>query len=193
MEKNIKLYKQHGNTCGIACMLMILEYYGIIKANKYYEKKYYNIYKSHFLDGVPFSAIAYHLVKQNLVVSIFHSEKYLFKKNDYLDSSMFESLINEYKMFLKSAKEKNLKIVNRIEIDCNLLKEKLDDNNFIILAGQIDNNLHAILLSGYIDNNFIVYDPLESNKQIKSFNEINTFMNTSIGKWFITVKEKGVG
>lgn len=59
MKKNIKIYKQKGNTCAIACMLMVLEYYKIIsKSNWLYEKKYYNFYKSKYVDGTPFSALA---------------------------------------------------------------------------------------------------------------------------------------
>ena len=42
MIKNINPYKQHGMTCAIACMLMVLEYYKIIpKANYLYEQKYF--------------------------------------------------------------------------------------------------------------------------------------------------------
>lgn len=47
MELAVKNYKQKGMTCSIACLLMVLEYYNLIpKAVSFYEKKYYNLYKS---------------------------------------------------------------------------------------------------------------------------------------------------
>ena len=45
----------------------------------------------------------------------------------------------------------------------------------------------------YHDNNenkFIVCDPLYKMKQMRTFEEIDNFMNTSIGKWFISVNNK---
>ena len=74
MEKNIKHYKQRRNTCAICCMLMVLSCYNVIdKINWYDERRLYRIYKSKYIDGVPFSAILYHLSKNNLDVSIYHS------------------------------------------------------------------------------------------------------------------------
>lgn len=36
MDKNVRPYKQRGNICAIACMMMVLEYYKVItKANWY--------------------------------------------------------------------------------------------------------------------------------------------------------------
>lgn len=65
MGKDIKLYKQRGNTCAICCMLMALNYYNLIdKINWYDERRLYSIYKSKYIDGVPFSAILYHLSKK---------------------------------------------------------------------------------------------------------------------------------
>ncbi len=74
MEKKIKPYKQRGDTCTIACMLMVLEYYHIIpKANGIYERKYNRAYHSHYLTGTPLSAIAWHFSKNDLEVQLIHS------------------------------------------------------------------------------------------------------------------------
>lgn len=72
----------------------------------------------------------------------------------------------------------------------NLLKEKLEQGNLIILAGELTGGYHAVLLTGYNENNFIVCDPLYKNKQTRTFEEIEKYMDTSIGKWFIAVNEK---
>lgn len=42
----------------------------------------------------------------------------------------------------------------------------------------------------YDENKFIVCDPLYKMKQMRTFEEIDNFMNTSIGKWFISVNNK---
>ena len=83
-----------------------------------------------------------------------------------------------------------LKFIKGINVNIKLLKEKLSNNNLIMLAGKIDNIYHSILLSEYVDNGFIVHDPLDKDKKIMSYNEINNYMNTNIGKWFIIINDK---
>lgn len=191
MGKDIKLYKQRGNTCTICCMLMALNYYNLIdKINWYDERRLYSIYKSKYIDGVLFSAILYHLSKKNLVVSIYHSENNLFKNNNVFDDEIFNLLLNEYNEFLSIAIRSGAKVYNGVNINVQLLKEKLFDNNLIILAGKVNDEFHSILLSDWYDNKFVVYDPLCNDVKLLSFNEINDFMSTDIGKWFIVINDK---
>lgn len=191
MEKDIKHYKQRGSTCTICCMLMALNYYNLIdKINWYDERRLYRIYKSKYIDGVPFSAILYHLSKKNLFVSIYHSENNLFKNNDVFDDEIFNLLLNEYNEFLNVAIKSGAKVYNGVNINVQLLKEKLLDNNLIILAGKVNDEFHSILLNDCYDNKFEVYDPLCNDKKLLSFNEIYDFMNTDIGKWFIVINDK---
>lgn len=191
MKKNIKHYKQRGNTCAICCMLMVLNYYNVIdKINWYDERRLYRIYKSKYIDGVPFSAILYHLSKNNLSLSVYHSENNLFKNNNVFNDEIFNLLLNEYNDFLDNAIKYGAKVYKGVNINIELLKEKLSDNNLIILAGMVDNIYHSILLSEWVDNGFIVHDSLNKDKKLMSYNEINNYMNTNIGKWFIVVNDK---
>ena len=191
MKKNIKHYKQRGNTCAICCMLMVLSCYNVIdKINWYDERRLYRIYKSKYIDGVPFSAILYHLSKNNLDVSIYHSENNLFKNSNVFNDETFELLLNEYNVFLDNSIKYGAKVYKGVNVNIKLLKEKLSENNLIMLAGKIDNIYHSILLSEYVDNGFIVHDPLDKDKKIMSYNEINNYMNTNIGKWFIIINDK---
>lgn len=191
MKKNMKHYKQRGNTCAICCMLMVLSCYNVIdKINWYDERRLYRIYKSKYIDGVPFSAILYHLSKNNLDVSIYHSENNLFKNSNVFNDETFELLLNEYNVFLDNAIKYGAKVYKGVNVNIKLLKEKLSENNLIMLAGKIDNIYHSILLSEYVDNGFIVHDPLDKDKKIMSYNEINNYMNTNIGKWFIIINDK---
>ena len=172
-------------------MLMILSYYNVIdKINWYDERRLYRIYKSKYIDGVPFSAILYHLSKNNLDVSIYHSENCLFKNSNVFNDETFELLLNEYNVFLDNAIKYGAKVYKGVNVNIKLLKEKLGENNLIMLAGKIDNIYHSILLSEYVDNGFIVLDPLDKDKKIMSYNEINNYMNTNIGKWFIIINDK---
>ena len=191
MEKNIRLYRQRGDTCAIVCMMMVLEYYKIIdKANWYDEKRLYKIYGSKHMSGTPFSALAYHMSKNGLKVTLYHEDINLFNNNyGVLDNYDFELSMNEYKENLNIAKKSGTTVINGIDININLLKEMLDEDNFIILAGELSGRYHAILLIGYDEKGFIVCDPLYKDKQVRTFEEIEKYMDTSIGKWFISVND----
>lgn len=192
MDKNVRPYKQRGDTCAIVCMMMVLEYYKIMdKANWYDERRLYKIYGSKYMSGTPFSALAYHMSKNGLDITIYHADLNLFNNNRrVLDNYDFELAMDEYKENLNSAKKNGTKVINGIDINTELLKEKLQDGNLVILAGEIFGGYHAILLTGYDDKGFIVCDPLYKDKQTRTFDEIEQYMNTSIGKWFITVNDK---
>jgi len=192
MVKEINPYKQKGMTCAIACMLMILEYYKIIpKANYQYEKKYFKLYHSYYLEGTPFSALAWHFAKNNLETEIVHSEKQIFNNDQgVLSKEIFNNSLCEYNNFLLRASEKGAKIDNGRNIDCKYLKSKLEEDKLIILAGNCGAGLHAILLCGYDQNNFVVCDPLYKQKQKRTFEEIEKFMDTPFGKWCVIVNSK---
>lgn len=192
MDKDVRPYKQKGDTCAVVCMLMVLEYYKIIpKANWYDERRLYRIYKSKYMSGTPFAAIAFYMSKKGLKTTIYHENINLFKNDQgTIDKIDFKLAMDEYKEYLKYAKNNDTKIINGININIDLLKQELQNNNLVILAGEISGGYHAILLTGYDQNSFKVCDPLYKTKQNKIFKEIDKFMDTSIGKWFISINNK---
>ena len=192
MDKNVRPYKQRGDTCAIVCMMMILEYYKIIpKVNWYDERRLYRIYGSKYMPGTPFSALAFYMAKNGLETTICHENKSLFKNEQaIIDNNEFNLAMDEYKEYLKYAENFGAKVVKGLNITVNILKQKLQVGNLVILAGEIPNGYHAILLTGYDQDKFIVCDPLYKVKQNRTFEEIETFMNTNIGKWFISVNDK---
>lgn len=189
MEKDVRPYKQRGMTCAIACMLMVLEYNKIIpKADWVYERKYFNSYRSRYMEGTPFSALAWHTAKNGLDTEIMHSEKNIFNNSEqWLPDIVFEKAMEEYSRFLEGAKNKGATVTNGCDINCGILKQKLEDDKLVILAGQSGPYLHAILLCGYEDAKFIVCDPLYKQKQTRTFEEIDDFMTTPLGKWCVVV------
>ncbi len=192
MKKDIRIYTQKGMTCAICCMLMVLEYYNLIdKANKLLERKFYKIYRSHYLDGVPFSAVAYHFSKNGLDTKIVHSEINHFSNDKKaLPDSIFNDSLKEYQDFLDLAHKNGAIVEDGKKIDAQLLKEELENNRLVILAGNHGNILHAILLSGYENDKFIICDPLCKEYRYLSHEKIESFMNTQIGKWYISVAKK---
>ena len=198
MEKDVKIYKQRGDTCASACMMMALEYFKVMeKANWYDEKRYYRIYGSRYLSGTPFSALAFHFSKNGLDTKIFHQDSNLFNNDrNVLSDVDFQYAMREYKEMLDRAKLNGTDVINGIKIDSKLIKDELESGNIVIVAGELFQGCyHAVLISGYDNNQFIICDPLYKTKQIKTEEELNKFMDTSIGKWFISVnnnsKNKG--
>lgn len=190
IEFNIKPYKQHRNNCAIACMLMILEYYQIIsKANYFYEKEYEKRYHSRHMDGTPFSAIAYHLSKNHLKVKLIHSEQsYFTNQTHFLLDHVFQNTMQEYQSYLNGVIEMGGEVKTGVDLTVSFLKEQLQNGYLIISAGMVGKVLHAILICGYDFDKFIICDPLYRKRQIKSQEELETFMSTPIGKWCILVK-----
>lgn len=192
MEKNVRLYKQRGDTCAIACMMMALEYFGVMqKANWYDERRYYRIYGSKYMSGTPFSALAFHFSKNGLDTTLYHQDLTLFNNDKgVLSKEDFQFAMSEYKEILDRAKLTGTNVVNGIKINSQLIRKELEKGNLAIVAGEIPGGYHAILISGYDDNKFIVCDPLFKAKKLKTEEELDEFMNTSIGKWFISVNNK---
>ena len=190
MEKEIKSYQQRGDTCAIVCMLMVLEYYGLIpEINKYYEEKYYRIYKSKYMEGTPLAALAWHFAKNGLDTEIVHSNKEIFNNDkDFIDKSIYDNLMEEYKTFLKQAEGVGARVYKGIDLNSNLIREKLEMGYLVILAGAVDGVLHTVLISKYKDSMYIVNNPLYKVKQLWSEEELIKYMNTQIGRWGIFVK-----
>lgn len=189
MDKKVKPYKQRGDTCAV---VMVLEYYKIIaKANWYDERRLYKIYRSKYMTGTPFAALAFHLAKNGLETTICHEDKDLFNnKREVIDNDAFKLAMDEYKTYLEYAVSRGANVICGVDITIELLKRKLLEDNLVILAGKFQNCYHAILLVGYDNDSFTLCDPLYKEKQIRTSEEIKKFMNTDIGKWFISVNNR---
>ena len=189
--KEVIHYRQHGSTCVVCCMLMLLEYYGVIsKVIKYDESRLFKKLKSSYMEGTPFSAAAWYLAKEGLMCELIHSQEKVFKNDNYIDDETYDCLMDEYLKWCEYSINKGVIINNGVDISCYLLKEKIDCGNKIILAGMVGKILHAILIEGYNDESFVVCDPLKKEKELVKYNQIEEFMNTPLGKWCICVKKK---
>ena len=191
MDRDVRPYKQKGNTCAIVCMMMLLEFYEIIpKADWQKERMYYRGFHSIYMEGTPFAALAWFMTNSGLKVKMIHSEKELFKYNqNFIDKDTFNAAVKEYKEYIQKALETGAEIENGIDFTSKDIKKQLENNIFVILAGIVNNYLHAILITGYDEKGFIICDPLYKQKQYKTFKEIDEFMQTPIGKWCLYVSK----
>ena len=145
MDKNVRIYKQRGDTCAIACMMMALEYFEVMeKANWYDEKRYYRIYGSKYMSGTPFSALAFHFSKNGLDTSLYHEDLNLFNNNKgALSKEDFQFAMSEYTEMLDRAKMNGANIINGITINSQLIRKELEKGNIVIVAGEIPGAYHA--------------------------------------------------
>lgn len=191
MDKDVKPYKQRGNTCAVVCMMMLLEYYKIIpKADWQKERMYYRGFRSKYMEGTPFAAMAWFMTNKGLDVKMIHSENDLFKnENEYIENNIFNLAVEEYKDYVDKAVAIGAKIENGVDFHCEDIKRKLENDGFVILSGMVNNYLHAVLVTGYDETGFIICDPLYKQKQHRTFEEVEEFIKTPIGKWCLYVSK----
>ena len=141
--------------------------------------------------GTPFSTIAEYLSKKDFDIEVIHSDKNLFHNdNSYLDNGTFIIGMNEYKQHLDKAIKNGVELTTDCEISADLIREKLKNNNMVMLAGHCGYYLHAELVCGYDNDNFIVFDPLKGCKKKMSEEELIRYSKTPIGEWCLSIKRK---
>lgn len=166
MCKNIKLYRQHGPTCAIASLMMLMNYYGVIdKCNRLIERELYRKYKSKLIDGAHFSGIAYYLQKNRIDVELLHSESQYFSNNKGYMPEM-EYILNEYKEFIENS---NIKTYCNVNITPDFIRKELEDGKLIMLAGNAGKELHSVLVCGYNNNQFFICDPLLKERKKNNY------------------------
>ena len=200
MRKKIRFYKQHSmETCGPACLLMLLDLYGKIEyPTQKQEMKLYSLYRSKAFRGVNGAAIANCLSKNGLEVRLIHSSpQKMDNRDEYFQKELFTKLLAEYQSEAEKCSQ-DITITTGTGITCEVLRQELDAGRQIILETLIpgdadgihDQVLHWIIVYGYKGELFQVCDPLSSKLELTA-GELETYMDTPIGKIYIGVGEKG--
>ena len=199
MHKKIRFYKQHTmETCGPACMLMLLDLYRRVEyPTPKQEAKLYSLYKSRAFKGVNGAAIADCLSKNNLEVTLFQSfRNKMDNRDDYYSEELYESLRREYQAALEKCTDR-INLITDAVITCELFKQELDSGKQIILQcivpgnadGIHDHTLHWIVVYGYEEDEFLVCDPLSSKIRITE-EALENYMDTPIGRICVVTGEK---
>lgn len=198
MRNKIRFYKQHTmETCGSACMLMLLDLYRKVKyPTPKQEMKLYSLYRSSAFKGVNGAAIANCLSKNNLDITLIQSfHQKMENLDDYYSEELYESLQEEYQSSVEKCVNR-IKLITDTVITCDLLKKELDSGKQIVLQcivpgnadGIHDHTLHWIVVYGYEEDEFLVCDPLSSKIRITT-EAMENYMDTPIGNVCITVGE----
>ena len=111
------------------------------------------------MDGAHYSGIANLLARQGLNVKLLHSEKTFFKNENNFIPDSYNELLDEYKQYLRNVNGEKLDVKCGVNINEKLLKEALQNNNLILLAGTQGEFLHSIVICGYENNRFIICNP----------------------------------
>ena len=198
MKKKIRFYKQHTmETCGPACMLMLLDLYGRVHyPTPKQEMKLYGLFRSKSFMGVNGAAIAHCLSRNGLSIHLAHSSSQMMdNRNEYFPAELFPLLLEEYRAEVEKCRDR-IRISTGVDITCATFRQELDADRQIILEtiipgdadGVHDHVLHWILLYGYEKDTFLACDPLRSKIRLTEA-ELNTYMDTPIGKIYIAVGE----
>ena len=198
MRKKLRFYKQHSmETCGPACMLMLLDLYGKIEyPTPKQEMKLYSLYRSKAFKGVNGAAIANCLSKNGLNVHLAHSSAEMMdNRGGYFTDELYTALLAEYRA--EAAKcDGKIEISTGVGITCDTLRQELDAGRQIILEtiipgdadGIHDHVLHWVVVYGYEDDLFCVCDPFSSKIKLTT-KELEGYMDKPIGRIYIAVSE----
>ena len=196
MRKKLRFYKQHSlETCGPACMLMLLDLYGKIEyPTPKQEMKLYSLYRSKVFKGVNGAAIANCLSRNGLNVHLVHSSAEMMdNRGGYFTDELYEALLTEYRTETAKSDGK-IDISTGARITCDTLRQELDAGRQVILEtiipgdadGIHDYVLHWAVVYGYEADVFHVCDPLSSKIKLTS-KELENYMDTPIGRIYIAV------
>lgn len=199
MRKKIRFYKQHTmETCGPACMLMILDLYRKVEyPTPKQETRLYSLFRSRAFKGTNGASIAGCLSANHLEISLLHSSRQMMDNRDqYYPEDLYEALLSEYRKDAEKCADR-IHLETGADITCRTMKQALDAGRQIILQcivpgnadGMHDHTLHWIVVYGYEGDEFLVCDPLSSKIRITE-EAMEQYMDTPIGRICILIGEK---
>lgn len=194
----VRFWKQHTmETCGIACVLMALDAFGIDYPTVGKEQHLYQRLRSKAAPGTEGGAIACALARYGLDVTLAYSGTELIdNKSGYYPPELYEALMAEQHALLERAQDM-LKTEPDTMIDAAFLREQLAQERLIILQicipgdadGVHDRVLHGVLLYGCEGDAFLLCDPLSGRVRLPEAALLSA-MRTPVGMMAISVGRK---
>ena len=198
MKRKVRFFRQHSlETCGISCMLMVLDAFGkVLYPTEKQERKLYGIYRCRAFKGTLASAIADCLSANGLNVEVYHSSRrFLDNQNGYYPEPLYQAMLEEYTKTIERIRDRVF-----VETGCRIAtdwyRERLDEGKLLIVQclvpggadGMHDETLHWILLYGYEEDEFLACDPL-SHKIRLTGSEAERYTHTPAGSICVAVGE----
>jgi len=191
MDRQVTPFSQHGLTCSAACLTMVAAHFGLVELSEEFEEEVVEASKSNLTIGQHYSGVAAKAVSLGLETILVHSAPQMFDNSQHwLPSGLFESLMAEYRTYLGKIEGHRLA---RVEYGKRLtpedLRKYLEDGYLVIVAGVISGEiLHSILLTGYNSEGSLVIDPIGGRKRQMRDRELESFMDTKIGRWIMALR-----
>ena len=211
MRNKIRFYAQHSpkfwepsmETCGAACVLMLLDYYRRISypTSKMELEKLYPKYRVNGYKGMTGAAVANCLSCSNNglnvhLVQSFHSV--MDNRGGFFPQDIYDMIMASHEMHLSKCKDR-IQFSAGKDFDLDFLKQELENRKKIVLECFIPEDpdappsvLHWVILEDYDAHTrlFRVRDP---NPKVKLLflneAELEAYMDTPIGKICITVSD----
>ena len=198
MKRKLRYFRQHTlETCGISCILMILDYFHRIQyPTEKQERKLYSLYRCRSFCGVHAASAAECLSKNRLSVALYHSSpRGLENRDNYFPEALFCAIFDEYQAALDRAGDR-IHVEYGVDLTPKWLQTQMASGKLAMLQcivpgdadGLHDHVLHWILCYGCRDKEFMICDPIpQSGKLVLSEAELTHYMDTPIGKCAVVV------
>lgn len=192
------VYRQgKSESCGAACILMILDFFGKVKYPRVkQERKLYNLYRSKAFKGMNAAAVADCLSDDHNYMAVHLRQSFahaMDNRDGYFDEELYQALANEY---FESERKCADRIAHTVgdRINCDTLRQALDARKLIMVQcivpgdadGIHDHVLHWIVVHGYQGKEFKICDPSAGKKRLTE-EELEYYMDTPIGRICIEV------
>ncbi len=198
-DHKIRFFRQHSlETCGISCILMVLDHYRKVKyPTARQELRLYALYRCKAFKGTLAAAIADCLSRNGLKTAVYHSsDTYLDDRDGYYPEPLYRAILEEYTAAVHS-------ITDRVNIETGCVfspdwyRAQLDRDKLLIVQclvpgdadGMHDKTLHWVLMYGYKEGVFLVCDPL-SSKITLTEKELEMYTDTPVGSICVAVSDQ---
>lgn len=193
MIHKVRFFHQHTHeTCGISCLLMVLDSFGIDYPTIRKEQILYNRYRIKEYPGVQGAAIAHELATRGLAVSLVHSSNHLIdNRNHYFSPEHYNAILTNHLSYTERS-DRVFEVKRGSPITCDDLRRELSQGWLVILQCIVDGNadgihqrvLHGVLVYGFEGDTFFVCDP-ENGKTTLTAEELTAYANTPAGQMYI--------
>lgn len=187
-SKNITPFLQtRPTTCGVACIMMVLNHYQNAPLTSKEEGRLRKKLKLNRFDIVPVISLASYLKDKGLLVQVRHDDPQKFWKK--MDSEFPEDFSAQMRKRHSTASNQGIKI-ERGAIETTEILNALNARKLILLGTETTEGIkHAILLHNADGNTVSYVDPLYGELRA-SIDEIMLRARMDVGTWFISISEK---
>lgn len=190
----VRFWKQHSmESCGAACVLMILDAFGVDYPTIGKEHALYQRYRAKCTPGMLGGSAALALVRHGLDVTLAHAEaEMMVNREGYYPPELFEGILGEHREAVLRAGDA-LRLRLGEPVTAQWLRSELERERLIIAEilvpgdadGMHDHVLHGVLLYGVQEDEFLLCDPLRGKCRTPEA-ELISAMNTPVGAMAIS-------